>query len=120
MANEISVTAKLQCANGNHDLKITPSRHQFDQAAVGAYDVINNIATTEESIATFGDVTTEGWCYIRNLDATNYVQIGFSTAVYGIRLEAGEVAMFRCEPALTLYLKSNTAACDVRVVVLED
>jgi len=120
MADEVKVTAKIKVTNGNYISKIVPTEHSFDQAAAGAYDVVNNIGTTEESIGTFGDLTTEGWCYIRNLDATNYVQVGFSTTVYGIRLEAGEMALFRCEPSLTLYLKANTAACDVRVVVFED
>jgi len=120
MANEITVTAKLECTNGNLGTSVRPSSHKFDQTAVGAYDAVHNIGTTEENITTFQDLTTEGWCYIRNLDATNYCQVGFSTAVYGIRLEAGEPALFRCEPAVTLYLKANTAATNIRIVVLED
>ncbi len=121
MANEITVTCKIAVVNGNHESKITPTSHQFDQAAQGAWDSIQNIGTSEESITSFGDVTTEGWCYLRNMDATNYVQWGFATGVYGGRMEAGEPAgPFRMEPATSLFLKANTAACDVRVVVYED
>ena len=120
MANEITVTAKLECTNGNLQTTVRPNAQKFDQTAVGAYDAVHSIATAEENVTTFQDLTTEGWCYLRNLDATNYCQVGFSTGVYGIRLEAGESALFRCEPAVTLYLKSDTAACNVRIVVLEN
>ena len=120
MASEITITAKLQLVKGNYENKITPTAHTFDQTGAGGYDNVHNIGTSEESVGTFGDVATEGWCYIRNLDATNYVQIGFATTVYGIRLEAGEPALFRCEPGLTLFLKANTSACNVRIAVLED
>jgi hypothetical protein len=120
MANEITVTQKITLTKGNHAVKVAPSAQTFDQTGVGAFDSVQDIATSEESMAAFGDVTTEGWCYLRNLDAANFVQVGFATGVYGIRLEAGEPASFRCEPGLTLYLKANTAACNVRVVVFED
>lgn len=121
MADEIKVTSRLTCVNGSLDVKFQPSQFSFDQATGLYYDVVSNIGTTEESIGTFGDISTEGWGVMINLDATNYVQWGFSTGVYGGRMEAGEVAgPFRLEPGLTLYLKANTAACNVRVLVLSD
>lgn len=90
-----------------------------DQAAAGAAAGVQNIGTSEETLSA-GDLTTKGWLFIRNLDGTNYVQVGFSTGVYGIRLEAGEPAVFRTEPAATVYLKANTAACDIQYQWLED
>lgn len=121
MAGEIKITSKLKLSNGNNEMKVVPSEHSFDQTGDGSYNNISNIGTSEENIATFGDISTEGWCYLRNLDATNYVQWGFSTGVYGGRMEAGEPAgPFRAEPGLTIYLKANTAACNVQVVMLED
>jgi hypothetical protein len=120
MADEITVKPYLKLLKGNHSETIAPTAYTVDQTGIGAWKSVQNIGTSEESIGTFGDVTTEGWCYMRNLDTTNYVQIGFSTAVYGIRLEAGETAQFRCEPSLTMYLKANTAACEVEIFVAED
>ena len=57
-----------------------------------------------------------GYLFIRNADATNYVQVGFATTVYHIRLKAGQVALLPIEPGETdIFLKANTAACDVEL-----
>jgi hypothetical protein len=120
MANEITVSIRFDVANGNYDPgTINASNLQFDQAAVGAAEGVQEIGTSEESLST-GDLSTYGWLYLRNLDDTNYVQVGFSTGVYGIRLEPGEPAVFRTEPTATVYLLANTAACNVQYRWLED
>ena len=121
MANEISVTVRFDITNGNYSPgSINVSGATYDQTAVGCAEGVQEIGTTEESLST-GDLTTYGWLYMRNLDDTNYVQWGFSTGVYGGRMEAGETAgPFRTEPAATMYLKANTAACDVQYRWLED
>ena len=123
MADEITVKPFMKLLKGNLTQTINPGTLTFTQAGVGFYHPVKNVGTSEESIATgsFGDVTTEGWCYMRNIDATNYCQWGFSTGVYGGRMEAGETAgPFRMEPGLTLFLKSNTAACNIEIFVAED
>ena len=85
------------------------------------YDVTLSVGTAEETAGpTFGDIGTEGLCVVYNLDSTNYVQIGFATTVYGIRLYGGGApAIMTLEPNATLYLKANTAACNVRIIVYE-
>ena len=81
---------------------------------------VQSIGTSEEELAT-GDLSTMGWLWMQNLDATNYVQWGFATTDYGGRMEAGETAgPFRTEPAATIYLKANTAACKIHYRWLED
>lgn len=119
MAAEITVQASLRVANGNSNFSFSPSSLAIDQAASGGptpgYWVVG---TSEESNA-FPELTNEGWLIMQNQDSTNYVQWGFATGVYGGRLKAGEIALFRCEPGLTLYMKANTAACKVVVYCLE-
>ena len=120
MANEITVTGSIRCVNGNQSFLFAPPNLAITQSAIGGptpgYWVVG---TSEESNA-FTELTTEGWLMMQNMDATNYVEWGFSTGVYGGRLKAGEFALFRCNPALTLYMKANTAACKVVVYCLED
>ena len=120
MANEITVTAGLRVANGNSLFSREFGQQTFDQAAVGGPTPgYITVGTAEESV-TFGELSTLGWVFIENLDDTNYVQWGFSTGVYGGRMEAGEPALFRLNPSSTLYLKANTAACKVNIYALED
>jgi len=121
MADEITVSASLQVKNGNLDWRHSPGTKTYTQTAVGGPTPgMVNIGTSEESVA-FSELGTEGWFIMQNLDTTNYVQWGFSTTVYGGRMEAGETAgPFRLEPSATLYLKANTAACNVLIYAIED
>jgi hypothetical protein len=79
-----------------------------------------SVGTTEEEWTIGTEVGDAGYCVIRNYDATNYVQVGFATTVYNLRLKAGQSAVFPLEPATaSLFLKANTAACVVQVEVVE-
>ena len=120
MADEITIRASLRVDNGNFYYTFDPGALTFDQATAGGGNPGSvDIGTVEETIS-LGDISTNGWCIARNLDAANYVEIGFSTGVYGIRLEAGEVMLFRLNPGATIYAKANTATCKVAVAVIED
>lgn len=120
MANEITVSAGIRILNGNSSFSQPSKSKSFTQSAIGGPSPgAISVGTAEES-TTFPELTTEGWLFMQNNDATNYVQWGFSTGVYGGRLKAGEYALFRMEPALTLYLKANTAACNVLVYGFEN
>ncbi|MBT8200072.1 MAG: hypothetical protein KJO36_06110 [Acidimicrobiia bacterium] len=82
-----------------------------------------SIGTTHETITVSGDMTTEGWCLIKNLDTTNYVEIGrdVGASFYPVmRLRATEFALFRWSPGVTLYAKADTAACVISKVLLDD
>lgn len=123
MANEIRVNQSIAVVNGSLSFSYPQggSNATFDQAAEGGPTpgfVV--VGTSEESIA-FGELGTVGWVMLHNLDDTNYVQWGFSTTVYGGRMEPGEKAgPFRLEPSTTIYIKANTAACNVLVMAFED
>lgn len=120
MANEISFTPRLILENGLLKDDFNPGRIQVTQTAQGQFNNVLSIGTTEESV-TLTDIGTVGIAYLYNLDSTNYVEVGFSTGVYGIRLKAGDIpAIFRMNPGATLYLKANTAACKVQICVKEN
>jgi len=120
MANEITLTTRLQVVNGSNRYDSENLIKTLDQAAIGGPTPgYVTIGTTEETI-TFGELSTLGWLRMLNLDPTNYVQWGFATGVYGGRMRAGEPAYFRLEPGTTLYLKANTAAVKIRCDAFED
>jgi hypothetical protein len=86
----------------------------------GAWGTKASVATTEEEWTIDAQIGDGGMVAIRNLDATNYVQVGIAAGVYFMRLKAGQSAVFPIEPATaSLFLKANTAACVVQVYVVE-
>ena len=123
MANEITVNLQVNVTNGNYTRRAAPGVVNVDQAAQGQGGGIISIGTSEEALS-FTDITTKGWCFLRNLDDTNYVEYGPESAgaMVGFgRLEPGEPAAMRLIPgSLTIRMQANTAACNVEVIVWED
>ena len=121
MPAEIQITAGISVRKGSLTFQEPATTYAIDMTGTGGPTPgFISVGTTEES-TTFPELTTEGVLYMKNLDATNYVQWGFSTGVYGGRMKPGETAgPFRMEPGLTLFLRANTAACRVLVYGFED
>jgi len=121
MANEIKILQSLRLLKSTLKHEFTPAQLSLTMTGSLVYDVTTSVGTTEETAGpTFGDIGTEGLCVVYNLDPTNYVQVGFAPTVYGMRLRgASAPATFFLEPNATLYLKANTAACNVRIIVYE-
>lgn len=121
MADEISLTHRLQLANGYLLDDNNPGKILVTQTTKVMFKRVVIVGTAEESL-TFTDITTPGICYLMNLDTTNYVQWGISTGVYPGRLKAADIpAIFRLDnSATTLYLKANTASCNVLVTVYDN
>ena len=122
MANEITITAKLLCQNGNFEASTNASRISVTQSALGCQKAVQEIGTSYEQVI-LGDVSTEGYAMFRNLDATNFIQLGLdggASLTPVVRLKAGEVALFRIDAGATIFAKADTAACDLDVLILEN
>jgi hypothetical protein len=122
MADEITITLRLQCRNGAFTFDKSMTGIQLDQAtARGGNPGVVNIGTSEEDVA-FGDLTDPAYILIRNLDATNYVEFGMSDAgtMKSIgKIRPGGVALFERMTGKTLRMKANTAAVDVEIYALD-
>ena len=71
----------------------------------------------------FGDISTEGFIFIQNHDATNYVEFGPESggAMVAIgRVKPGETAVMRLKPGVTMRAQANTASCNVQFFLLAD
>lgn len=78
-----------------------------------------SVGTSAEALE-IGDMTTPGYFIGLNTDATNYVTIrDGEDGADVVKLEAGEVAMFRLATA-TPYVIANTDECELRYMVVED
>lgn len=123
MASEITITTSVSVTKGNYKLSFAPGTQRFDQTAQGAHEPVVSVGTSEEDMAV-GDVAVPGWLILQNLDTTNYVTWGPKSggAMVAIgRIEPGETAVFRMAPSsATLRWLANTAACKVKMILLED
>lgn len=78
------------------------------------------IGTSEATWTLAAGIGNAGFMLIKNTDATNYVQVGFATGVYVLRIKAGQSALLPLEPATAaIFLKADTAACVVEILVSE-
>ena len=77
------------------------------------------IGTSSEAL-TLGDVSTIGYVLVKNLDATNYVEVSLDNSQTQIlaKLLAGEFALLKPNTA-TLYAKANTSSVSLFVAAVE-
>lgn len=79
-----------------------------------------SVGTSEETITTDVGITNVGPCVLINRDDTNFIDIGFATGVYPIRILPGGCNLISLTPATaTLYLKADTAACELTFKIYE-
>ena len=78
------------------------------------------IGTSEVEHTIDSAIGNAGYCWIRNAGPTNYVEVGFATTVYVIRIAAGHVALFPIQTGqASLFLRANTATVDCEIYVHE-
>ena len=117
MANEISVSIGLYASKGGMKVQRSESK-TITMTGDAITHEIQEVGTTEEELAQGADLGTPGVVFVKNLDATNYVEVGCVTGQYSIKLLAGESCIFRASAA-AVYAKANTAACNVEYIILE-
>ncbi len=120
MANEISAKIRIQLANGQLGLDFNPGLIRINQTTKGVFNVVQAVTTLETTVS-LTQIGTPRLVIIRNLDATNYVELGTTSADYPIRLYPSSVpSIFELNTTkTTLYLKANAATCRVQIIALE-
>lgn len=128
MANEISLSLSLRCANGNFEESFTGNNIRVDQAALGGLGAVVTVLTNAAQQLALGDVTTAGYMAVRNLSTatsgTAYVSIGSlsgTNLTEVVRLRRGNPAVFPIKPNLTVGAQANAAApLQIHYVVLSE
>jgi hypothetical protein len=118
MSNELKIIVSLNFSKGGAKANRAESI-QVDVTGDAFTHEVQSVGTSEEELAQGADLGTPGYIFIKNLDDTNYVEVGSTTGVYDIKLKAGEVALYRHNSG-TIYAKANTAACNVEHWIIED
>ena len=122
----IKVTTSLSYINGNIGLVNIPSRTQSitqNTAAPSVSGGTQSIGNAAHEAIVITELTTLGVCQFRNMDATNYVEIGVDVAATFyplVRLNAGEEWPFRMAQGITPYAQANTAAVILAKTMLDD
>lgn len=112
MADELTARFQMSYTNGDDSFSLSAINQEKDVAAAARVQGVQTIGTSEEAIA-LGDVATDGGAfYARNLDDTNYVEIGL-TGSYVIKLLPGEFCFLSGVSDKDLYARANTAAVQI-------
>jgi hypothetical protein len=117
MANELRVSGTANFIKGGASL----SRQYSISVTVAGTNMISavqSIATTDTSVG-LGAVGTIGYVVFKNLDATNYIDVGSDGSVYPIRLMAGESAGPLRWNGAAIHAKAHTAACLLQSDIIE-
>jgi hypothetical protein len=99
MANEITISTGMRLNNGFLQYARRVASLQVDQIGEGLSSGVQIVgSSTHEQITISSDITTNGYAFLRNLDATETVQIGLDvgdTFYPFAELQAGEVGVIR-------------------------
>lgn len=129
MANEITLSNGLDIQKGN--LKRTIAKVDDKHTLTGSRVMCNTqlIGTSEETLY-IGDLTSVGAAMFRNLDATNFIEIGvLENSVFRafLKLDAGKASscylsddsLLGTPPNSAIYAKADTASALLEVTISE-
>lgn len=119
MANELTLTGILAYSDSEGsevsmdftEIAATLSSKKFSH-------VKHNVGITEEAML-LGEVTSLGFCLIKNLDATNFVEIRSATGSTKIvKVLPGKGALFQFGSGVTApYIIADTGACQCEYLI---
>ncbi len=122
MSNEITIGCSLAVLKLLSAESFNPGQIYDDQTTIGSHVPTVSVPTTE-AVISFGSLVAPKWVAWRNLDATNYVQIGPESAgamVPAIRIGPGKTSgAISIEPGSVWRWKSHTGICQVKMIALE-
>jgi len=123
MANEITITARLAVRHGNLYITEDPGSISLTQSSplhVGGTQVI---PSASHAALDLNDVTTRGYCYMRNTDTSKHITLGTDssgTFIPFAHLEPGEFCLFRMGAAVVPYAKADTGTANLHYTILAD
>lgn len=116
MANEINLSINFNVQNGAFRDAISFSG-TVNESAQGVQSGTVAVPTGGSNVPI--TLTTPGYCYVQNLDNTNFVSYG-TTAVMFAKIKAGEAALFRLLPGGSLRFQADTATASVYYKIYAD
>lgn len=123
MANEITYAVSLSASKGGASISSGTLSDTVDMTGVDMETGTQSIGTTNEALAyNTTDITGDVHLVVKNLDATNYVEIFKDNGNSHVlsKLNAGEACSLRRIPsASSLFARANTAAVLIQFWICE-
>lgn len=125
MADRIRYNLNVQIESGLFKKDINAQGREVTLDGQGAAGGIVSATTGGAGVALdVGDVTTLGWLYMRNLDATNFVTWGVDNGAGALvtvgRMDPGEEVWLRLDPSVTVRLLADTTTVAVQFELFND
>lgn len=120
MASELTTNVQIRGSKSGASLQFA-STVTNDMAGNVLYQNTQTIGTTTEQITLPLDLSgTPSWLLLKNIDATNFIEVGLNTPVTQIfaKLLKGQSLLIPPGTA-TLYAKADTAGCKMLVIATE-
>lgn len=120
MANEITYAVSFAASKGGAEIRTTLT-DTIDMAGVDMGSVTQAIGTSNEALDVPADVSGAVHLVVKNLDATNYVEIFSDSGNSNLlsKLRAGESCSLRAVSASALYARANTASVQIQFWICE-
>jgi len=112
MSNELSVYAGMIFNKSGANVYSNESA-LVDIAGSNLVKDTQSIGTSIETLSFPSDVSGVGYLLIKNLDNSNYVTLGPTTSAMLVRINAGEIALFRIA-GLPVYAQANTSTVKIQ------
>jgi len=122
MSNELKIVTSMSFQKGNVKLGVAECSQYIDVSGDYSIHRVQAIGFAAHEALDIGEITTVGWGYFKNLDDTNFVEIGFdSTGTFEglIKLKAGEFCFARLGQDAP-YALADTGAVDLEYMLIED
>jgi hypothetical protein len=125
MANEISITTRLQIAKGSFQFFFAPNTLQADLASEASAGGNQIIGSGAEALDLNGDVSANGVAYFQNLSTAIPIELGISgytsttagTSMISLfRLNAGESCIARAATT-SIFAKAITSGTNTQAFV---
>ena len=120
MADEVTIGTTFQYIKNGLTIPLSGTI-QVDATGDGFVHNVQTVGFAAHEAMELNDVGTAGYCYAKNIDATNFVQLGLDVGgtfyPFG-KLLPGEIALVRV--AGTWYAKADTAAVKLAYFLAEN
>lgn len=118
MSAELLLQLSAKFVKGGANFSAELASTYFDVAGDAPNKEVQTIGITDE-VLNLGDISTIGFVFVKNLDATNAITIGSDGTLYPIKLKPGEANLFRWNAA-AIHAKALVAPCKLEYLILPD